>query len=43
MVSFSEVVSFSPLCEASLDGWANGGSVDVFFTYDKYGFSSMEI
>ena len=23
---------------AHLDDWANGGSVDVFFTYDEYGF-----
>ena len=26
---------------APLDDWASGGSVDVFFTYGKYGFSSM--
>ena len=28
------------MCEAPLDDWANGGSVDVFFTYGEYGFSS---
>ena len=21
--------------------WANGGSVDIFFTYDEYGFGSI--
>ena len=28
------------MCEVSLDGWANGGSVDVFFTYGEYRVSS---
>ena len=31
------------VCESLLDGWANGGSVDVFFTYGEYGLSSFGI
>ena len=32
------------MCRAPLDGWANnGGSVDVFFTYGEYSFSSMGV
>ena len=31
------------MCEAPLDEWTNGNSVDVFFTYGDYGFSSMGI
>ena len=31
------------MCEVPLDDWANGGSVDVFFTYGEFCFSSMEI
>ena len=31
------------VCEAPLDDWASGGSVDVSFTYGESGFSSMEI
>ena len=27
---------------APLDGWANGGSIDIFFTYCGYGLRSME-
>ena len=34
-----EVVWFS-VCEVLLDGWANGGSVHVFFTYGEYRISS---
>ena len=29
--------------EVPLDDWANGGSLDVFYTYDEYGFSYMGI
>ena len=36
------IVGFS-VCEAPLDDWASGGSVDVGFTYGESGFSSMEI
>ena len=31
------------MCEAPLDEWTNGNSVDVFFTYGDFGFSSMGI
>ena len=31
------------VCEAPLDDWTNGVSVDVFFTNGDYGFSSMVI
>ena len=31
------------VCEAPSDDWANCGSVDVFFTYGEYGFSSIGI
>ena len=31
------------VCETSLDDWANGGSVDLFFTYGEYGFSYMGV
>ena len=37
-----EFVWFSVL-EAPLDDWADGGSVDVFFMYGEYGFSSVEM
>ena len=37
-----EVVWFSA-CQVPLDDYANGGSVDVFFTYDEYDFSSLGI
>ena len=30
-------------CEAPLDNWTNGGSVDVYSTYGEYGSSSMGI
>ena len=30
-----------PLCSIHPYYWAIGGSVDVFFTYDKYGLSFM--
>ena len=36
------IMGFS-VCEAPLDDWASGGSVDVSFTYGESGFSSMEI
>ena len=39
---WGRVVWFS-VCEAPLDDYTNGGSVDLFFTYGKYGFSSMWI
>ena len=29
------------VCETALDDWTNGGSVDVFFTYDEYGFIAL--
>ena len=31
------------VCEAPLDYWANSFSVDVFFKYCEYGFSSVGI
>ena len=29
------------VCGGSLDGWANGGSVDVFSMHGEYDFSSI--
>ena len=37
-----EVVWFS-VCEVLLDGWANGGSVHVFFTYGEYRISYAKV
>ena len=38
-----EGVVWLSVCETPLDDWTNGGSVDVFFTYGEYDFSSMGI